>query len=168
MRRIAWIILAIVLPQLALADPAPGYKVSMIESAAEDAREAVVAGESPQQDCTMVSMQSGSILEQHADDAAAVAVAAEALEVCGYEVAVPYFDRLLDDTAAALAEDPESPHPCNDFVSEFTVYFALVKDGPERLGEDGNPLPTGEQRTTAALSEKATAVCPFAAAMMGF
>ncbi|MDP6951235.1 MAG: hypothetical protein QGF53_00600 [Alphaproteobacteria bacterium] len=161
-------LLAVVMPALALADPAPGYKVRMIESAAEDAREAVAAGESPKQDCAMASMQSASVFDQHADDDAAMAVAAEALEVCAYEVAVPYFDRLLDATAAALAEDPESPHPCNDFVSEFTVYFALIKDGPERVGEDGEPLPTGEQRTAAALSEKAKAVCPFAAGMMGF
>lgn len=168
MRRIAWAILAIAVPQLALADPAPGYKVSMIESAAEDAREAVAAGESPQQDCTMVSMQGGSILEQHADDTAAVAVAAEALEVCGYEVAVPYFDGLLDIAAAALAEDPESPQPCQDFVREFSTYFALVKNGPERLAEDGTPVPPAKDRVGAAIAAKATAVCPFAAAMMGF
>jgi hypothetical protein len=168
MHRIAWIFLAIAVPQLALADPAPGYKVSMVERAAAKAQEVVAAGESPQQDCTMVSMQGGNILDQHADDTAAVAVVAEALEICGYEVAVPFFDGLLDTTAAALAEDPESPQPCQDFVREFSMYFALVKNAPERLAEDGTPVPPAKDRVGAAIAEKATAVCPFAAAMMGF
>ena len=147
--------------QNAEAAAAPGYKVSMVNSAVSGARESVENGENPQQDCTMVSMQAKSIITDHADDTEAVAVAVAAMEVCGVELPVTYFGNKLDAVQAALSKNPEAPEPCNDFVSDFTVYFAT----------GGSALPGGadpEEQVKAALSERMHEVCPFAAGMMKF
>lgn len=147
---------------------APGYKVRMIESGAIAAQEAVAAGESPRQDCTMVAMQSRSIAEEHTDDEAAMAAARQAMEICGYEVAVAWLGAVVDGIAADLAFDPDDPRPCQTLIREFALYFNLVRGGPEQLGDDGTPLPDYETRVKAALAARAHEVCPFAAAMMGF
>ena len=140
---------------------APGYKVNMVKSAAEDAREAVQNGEAPQQDCTMVSMQGKSIITDHADDVEAVSVAAEAMEACSFEIPVAYFGRVLDTVQKQLEADPDDINPCNDFTSEFTVYFSVAASPPPGAADS-------EERVKAALSERAKEVCPFSAGMMGF
>jgi hypothetical protein len=140
---------------------APGYKVSMIKSAAEDAREAVENGEAPQQDCTMVSMQGKSIIKDHSDDAEAVSVATEAMEACSFEIPVAYFGMVLDTVQKQLEADPDDVNPCNDFTSEFTVYFSIAASPPPGAADS-------EERVKAALSERAKEVCPFSASMMGF
>ena len=147
--------------QNAEAAAAPGYKVSIVNSAVSGARESVENGENPQQDCTMVSMQGKSIINDHPDDTEAVAVAVAAMEVCGVELPIAYFGNKLDAVQAALSENPDAPGPCNDFVSDFTVYFAT----------GGAALPGGtspEEQVKAALSERMHEVCPFAAGMMKF
>ena len=161
--------LAVVLaPQRDAEARAPGYKVRMIENSANAAQEAVAAGESPRQDCTMAAMQSRSIAEEHADDEVAMAMARQAMEVCGYQVAVAWLGAVIDGIAADLAANPYDPRPCQSLISEFALYFNLVSGGPDQLDEDGSPLPDYETRVKAALAVRATEVCPFAAAMMRF
>ena len=156
------VLVVLIVPlQNAKAAAAPGYKVSMVNSAVSGARESVENGENPQQDCTMVSMQGKSIINDHPDDTEAVAVAEAAMEVCGVELPIAYFGNKLDAVQAALSKNPEAPEPCNDFVSDFTVYFAT----------GGAALPGGvdpEEQVKAALSERMHEVCPFVAGMMKF
>lgn len=152
---------AMTAPEHTAQAAAPGYKVRMISSAAEDAREVVENGETPQQDCTMVSMQGKSVIEDHPDDESAVAVASEAMEACSFELPVAYFDMKLGTVQEQLAASPESPLPCNDFISEFAVYFSVAGKAPPNAADP-------EDRVKAALSERAREVCPFAAGMMGF
>ena len=151
----------LLLPDYAAATPAPGYKVRMVQSSAESARKAVTKGESPEQDCTMVSMQGKSIISSHADDEVAVAAASEAMEVCSFEVPVAWFGTMLDTVQEQLKGKPDDPNPCNDFVSAFTVYFNIAASPPPGATDS-------EERVKAALSEKANEVCPFSAGMMGF
>ena len=147
---------------------APGYKVSMIKRSAKKARIKVEEGKSPRQDCTMVSMQGRDIIENYSDDEKAMEVVVEAMEICGFEAPVAYFNKFLDTVESKLAETPDSPTPCQDFAKEFTMFFALVKEGPERKNADGTPVPPAEDRVKAELSERANQVCPFAAGMMRF
>ena len=139
---------------------APGYKVRMVEGGVEAARAAVEKGESPQADCTQVAMQGRSILEEHPDDEAAVGVAKDALEICGYELPVTYFGARIDAIADQLAATPGSPLPCNDFVREFSVYFSVASGGSV---EGADP----EARAKETLSARVKEVCPYAA-MVGF
>jgi len=139
---------------------APGYKVRMVESGAEAARAAVEKGESPQDECAQVAMQGRSILDEHADDEAAVGVAKAAFESCGYELPVSYFGGRIEAVADQLAATPGSPLPCNDFVSEFSVYFSVASGGPV---DGADP----EARVKEALSARVKEVCPYAA-MAGF
>lgn len=155
-------------PQRSAQAAAPGYKVRLVESSAEDAREAVAKGESPRQDCTMVSMQSKDIMKDHSDDEKAMEVVAKAMEICGFEVPAAYFNKYLDTVESKLAETPDSATPCSEFAREFSMFFTLVGDGPARNNADGTPVPPAEGRVKAALSERAKQLCPFAAGMMRF
>jgi len=157
-KNLQWAIMA---PEHAAHVAAPGYKIRMISGAAEEAREAVENGETPQQDCTMVSMQGKSVIESHPNDENAVAVASEAMEACSFELPVAYFAMKLDTVQEQLAVAPESPLPCNDFASEFTVYFSVAGKAPPNAADP-------EEWVKATLSERAHEVCPFAAGMMGF
>jgi hypothetical protein len=139
---------------------APGYKVRMVEGGVEDARAAVEKGESPEGDCSQVAMQGRSILDEYSDDANAVIVAKAALESCGYELPVTYFGARIEAVADQLAAAPGSPVPCNDFVSEFSVYFNVASGGPV---DGADP----EKRVKETLSERVKEVCPYAA-MAGF
>jgi hypothetical protein len=154
-------ILAILVPGRDVLAAAPGYKVRMVSNAADDAREAVENGESPQKDCAMVSMQGKSIMEDHPDDKSAAEMAAEALEACNFELPVAYFRVKLDTVQKQLTASPDDPLPCNHFVREFTVYFSVASSAP--AGAD-DP----EERVKAALSERMREVCPFSAGMMRF
>jgi hypothetical protein len=149
------------LPDYAAATPAPSYKISMVKRSAESARTALKNGTSPDQDCTMVSMQGKSIITSHADDKEAVAVASEAMEICSFEVPVAYFGTMLDTVQEQLKGDPDDPNPCNDFVSAFVVYFNIAASPPPGAADS-------EARVKAALSDKAKEVCPLAAGMMKF
>jgi hypothetical protein len=155
-------------PQGSAQAAAPGYKVSMIKMSANNARKKVEEGKSPQQDCTMVSMQGKDIIKNYSDDEKAMEVAIETMEICGFEVPVAYFHKYLDTVESKLAETPDSPTPCQDFVTEFAMFFTLIKDGPERKNADGTPVPPAEDRVKAELSERVKKSCPLAAGMMRF
>ena len=109
----------------------------------------------------MVSMQGKSIIADYADDSVAVSAATEAMEVCSFEVPVAYFGMLLDRTQKLLEDSSDDPNFCNDFTSEWAVYFNSAASAPP--GADDS-----ETRVKAALSERANEVCPFAAGMMRF
>lgn len=152
---------ALLIPDSTAQAAAPGYKVRIVQGSAEDAREAVKNGETPEQDCTMVSMQGRSIITDHLDDDEAVAVATVAMEACSFELPVAFFGMMLDTVQEQLEASPDDPNPCNDFISAFTVYFAIAASPPPGAADS-------EERVKAALSKRAHEVCPFSAAMMRF
>lgn len=152
----------------AAQEPVPGYKLSLIKRSAQSALDSVGAGASPVQDCTMVSMLGREIMKSNFEDTVAMALVSEAMEICGFEVATAYFNTILDGVDSKMAETPDSPVPCQDFVTEFSLYFTLVKEGPERLADDGTSVPSAVDRVKAELSDRVTATCAFAAAMLGF
>jgi hypothetical protein len=147
---------------------APGYKVRLVESSALKALESVDEGESPQQDCAMVSMMGRDIMNNHSDDAEAMVVVSEAMETCSFDVPVAYFSKFLDSVEMRLLETPDSPTPCQDFISEFAIYSGLIGDGPERKNEDGTTVAPAEERVKAELSDRVKQSCPLVAGMRGF
>lgn len=152
---------ALLIPDSTAQAAAPGYKVRIVQGGAEDAREAVKNGETPQQDCTMVSMQGKSIITDHADDDEAVGAATAAMEACSFELPVAFFGMMLDSVQERLEGKPDDPTPCNDFIRAFTVYFAIAASPPPGAADS-------QERVKAALSTQAHEVCPFLAAMMRF